>query len=243
MDRYNKSSEFERLEKLADLEKRILGNIEDTKDDTGSSIIPRMIRNDLNLRGSCPIPKEILDHTIDDGMEETISHLHKHKAMMLPGEALYHAIGKKDTDTYNSAMNMGLGDILKMIINRAAVSQTMADKPMHIDDFDVPKHIKIIVRIRGVAPDMLEKSARDKLGTLEMLDGLQLTYMTGKKEIIGAKFAKEHKANLEMLVNDGVIIKVVKILSSGMKTTIIDKTASSDTDDMLYAEMINGSIK
>ncbi len=243
MTPYEKSEAFKRLEKIAELEKRILGNIEDAKDGDDGEYIPESIRKDLKLRGSCPIPKEVLDGTIDEGFDSTISHLSKHRAMMLPGEALYHAIGKKDKGIYNSAINMSLSDILKMIINRAAVSQTQPEMPMHLDRFDEPKHVRIIVRMRGLSPDMLEKSAKSKVDTMDFFDSLQITYMTGRKENLGADYVKEHRKILEKLVNDGVIIKIIKILSSGMKTTIYDKTASSDTEDILYSLMLSGALQ
>lgn len=240
MKPYEISEAFRRLEKLAELEKVILGNIEDAKDGNEGDIIPASIRRDLKLRGSCPVPKEVLDDTMKDGTDATISHMAKHRALMTPGEALYHSIGKKDRGIYNESMGMSLGKLLSMIMNKAAVSQTQAHTPMKIDDFDMPKHIKIIVRMRGLSPDMLEKSAKDHLGTMELLDGLQFTYSTGSTEKVGAKYAKEHKPEIEKLINDGVIIKVIKILSSGMKTTIYDKTASSDVEDLLYLELLSG---
>lgn len=239
MEPYIESEAFKRLRKLAELKKIVLGNIEDVKS-SDKELIPESIREDLRMRGACPIPKEVLDASIDDGMDATIAHMAKHKAMMLPGEALYHAIGKKDRDVYDSSIKMSLSDILEMIINRPVVSQTQPDHPMELDDFDMPKHVKIIVRMRGISPNMLEKSARDHLGTMEMLDGLQFTYMNGSKESIGAKYAKDHKKEIEKLINDGIIIKVIKILSSGMKTTIYDKTASSDIEDLLFIEMLCG---
>lgn len=242
MTPYEKSEAFKRLEKLAELEKVILGNIEDAKDGNGGNIIPESIRRDLKLRGSCPVPKEVLDDTISDGTDATISHMAKHRSIMTPGEALYHAIGKKDRGIYNDSMGMSIGKLLSMIMNKAAVAQTQPETPMKIDDFDMPKHIKVIIRMRGLSPDMLEKSAKDHLGTMELLDGLQFTYMTGNKEKVGAKYAKEHKSVIEKLINDGIIIKVIKILSSGMKTTIYDKTASSDVEDLLYLELLSGII-
>lgn len=240
MNPYKESEAFSRLNKLAELEKRILGNIEDAKDGDNGEFIPESIREDLRLRGSCPIPKEVLDETIDDGLSTTISHMHKHRAMMMPGEALYHAIGKKDRSIYNDAINMSLSDILKMVTNRAAVSQTQPDEPMNIEDFDEPKHIRIIVKLRGTSPDLLSKNANYKLKTEGMVRGLELMYMNGRKEVVGADYVNSHKSNIEMFVNDGVIIKIIKLMSSNMKTTIYDKTASSDIDDAMMLDFIKG---
>ena len=240
MKPYEESEAFRRLEKLADLEKRILGNIEDAKDDGESNIIPDSIRKDLRLRGSCPVPQKVLDDTIDEGTDSLIAHLNKHRAMITPGEALYHALGVKDEGVYKSSMGATLSDIISMITNRAAVSQTMPDTPMKLDDFDEPKHVRIIVRLRGMSPDMLEKSAKDISDTMNFADSLELTYMTGKKEKVGSKYAKEHKDVIKRLINDGVIIKIVKILSSGIKTTVMDKTAADSLYDDLYIEMLAG---
>jgi len=240
MNNFNKSETFKRLEKLADLEKIVSGKIESIKDSDGSIDIPEPITSDLNMRGSCPIPKKILDDTIDDGLDTTIAHLSKHRAMLLPGEALYHAIGVKDPSIYSAALDMTLGDILSMISNVPAVAQENASTPMKLDDFDVPRHIKIIARMRGMSPDMLEKSARDKLGTSDFLSSLELTYMNGRTEKVGKRSIEESKDLINKLINDGVIIKVVKILSSGQKTVVYNKTASSDVDDALYAEMLRG---
>ena len=240
MGNFNKSEAFKRLEKLADLEKIVSGRIESAKDTDGDIDIPKPISDDLRLRGSCPLPQKILDDTIDDGLDATIAHLAKHKAMFLPGEALYHAIGIKDPSVYKSALNMTLGDILSMISNKAAVASEDAPSPMSLDDFDVPKHVKVIIRMRGMSPDMLEKSARDKIGTSDLLSSLEITYMNGRVEKIGKRSVSESKDLINKLINDGVIIKVVKLLSSGQKTTLYEKTASSGIDDMLYAEMLKG---
>lgn len=241
MSPYEMSEAFKRLEKIAELEKIVNGEISDLKDGNNGEYIPDSIREDLRLRGGCPVPKQVLDDAIDDGLDSTIAHLSRHRAMLTPGEALYHAIGNKDFDTYEAARRMSLSDILSMITNKVAVSQTQPDKPMHIDDFDEPRHIRIIVRMRGISPDLLEKSAKDRIGTMEMLDGLQLTYMTGRKETVGRDYVKSHKQTIGKLIDDGIIIKIIKVMSSGMKTTVYNKTASSDVEDMLYLEMLHGS--
>ncbi len=245
MTPYEKSKEFIRLEKIAELEKIILGNIEDAKDGNDGEIIPESVRSSLRDRGASPIPKEVLDKTIDDGLEDTASLLHKHKAMLLPGEALYHAIGKKDNDIYNAATSMRISDILSMITNMPAVSQTRSCKHMDLDDFDEPRHIRIIVKMRGMSPSILSKTAREKinLGNMDTMDAIQLTYVNGRKEKVGPKYAKEHKAIIEQLINDGVIIKAIKILSGGIKVDVLNKTASSDDIyDKMYIEMIKGSL-
>jgi len=240
MTRYETTEEFKRLEKIAELEKRILGEIKDAKDTEGGALIPESIREAMRVRGNSPVPKAVLDNMMDDGLDSSISHMAKHRVMMTPGEALYQAIGKKDNNTYKGALSMTLGDILSMITNRAAVGQTCANKPMSLDDHDVPKHVKVIIRMRGVSPDMLEKSARSILDTRNAMDSYQFTYSNGQKEKFGSKFVSEHKDNLQRMINDGVIIKVIKLLSSGMKNTVYEKNASSDTEDLLYAELLQG---
>jgi hypothetical protein len=162
--------------------------------------------------------------------------------MLLPGEALYHAIGKKDKELYEATRGISLSDILSMIVNKVAVSQTQPETPMHLDDFDQPKHIRVIVKLRGMSPDMLEKNAKSVLDTMDSFDSFELTYMTGKKEKVGKKYAKANKPVIERLINDGIIIKVVKILSSGMKTTVFDKTASFDEYDEIYLEMLSSAV-
>ena len=240
MEAYMTSDAFKRLEKLAELEKRVLGNIIDAKDGNEGDFIPDSISRDLRMRGSCPVPKKVLDDTMEDGLDTTISQLHKNRAFFTPGEALYHALGVKDDDIYNGSINMTLHDILSKITNRAAVGATQPETPMELDDFDKPEHIKVIVRMRGMRPDLLEKSAKDYLGSTNIMDSYRLTYMTGREEKIGAKYLKTHKSIIEGLINDGVIIKVIKIMSSGMKTTVYDKTAASSAEDLLYIELLDG---
>ena len=243
MERYQISEAFKRLEKLAELEKRIMGHISDTKGLSSideSNEIPDSIKESLKIRGSYSVPKPILDDMIDDGMDASVSHMHKHKVMMSPGEALYQAIGKKDEGIYRQAMRFPLRKILSMITNRAAVSATCPNKPMNIEDNDEPKHIKIIIEMRGMNPDTLEKTARDILNTRNALDSFQFIYSNGQKEKFGSKYVKEHKTDIQRLINDGVIIKVIKLLSSGMKDTIYEKNASSEVEDLLYAELLKG---
>lgn len=238
-NRYNKSREFVRLEKLADLEKRILGHVVEAKaDDSDDVYIPNCVQHILSLRAATPVPRHDLDSLIDDGLDTAISHLSEHNIMLTPGEALYGAIGRKDDNTYKSALDMKLSDILSLITNRAVVSQTKASVPMQLDDFDRPKYIQRMIILRGMGPDELGKIASNSLNGRDGLTSFEFVLRNGQTEKFGKQFVSANASNVQSLIDDGVIIKVIKLMSNGRKKTVYTKEASSDMNDILYLKML-----
>ncbi len=252
MTPYEKSPEFIRLEKLAELEKRISGNIEQAKDSDGpiglssiedktSSSIPDAIRKVMVIRSKHSLPIGVLNRGIDDGLPSLISHMARHKIMMTPGEAVYSAIGKKSESIFDQVKNITLGEIMSLIQNKAAVASTCGMKPMRLDDFDVPKHVKVMIKMRGMMPDELHKSASSNTDLKASVHGFEFEFSNGLVSKQPKSFVQENSSNIQDLIDDGAIIKVVQLLSSGRERTVFDKTASFDDTDRMYLEMISGT--
>lgn len=250
MKAFEKSPEFIRLEKLAELEKRILGNIEQAKDshgpiglssiDNSQSNIPEPIKKVMIIRRQHNLPMGVLNRGIDDGLPSLISHMARHRIMMTPGEALYSAIGKKDENIFDQVKNITLGEIMSLIQNKAAVASTCAMKPMRLDDFDIPKHVKVMIKMRGMMPDELHKSASSNTDLRSAVRGFEFEFSNGAVSKHPKSFVQNNSDNIQDLINDGAIIKVVQILSSGRERTVFDKTASFDDIDNMYLQMITG---
>ncbi len=249
MTPYEKSPEFIRLEKLAELEKRILGSIEQAKDSNGpiglssvekedSSPVPEAIKKVIIIRAKHRLPVGVLNRGIDDGLPSLISHIARHKIMMTPGEALYSAIGKKDESIFDQVKNITLGEILSLIQNKAAVASTCSAKPMHLDDFDVPKHVKVMIKMRGMLPDELHKAASNSTDLRVSVKGFEFEFSNGLVVNHPKGFVKKNSSQIQSLIDDGAIIKVVQLLSSGRERTVFDKTASYDDTDRLYISLL-----
>ncbi len=252
MKPYEKTEEFRRLEKLADLQKRISGKVEDIKDSNGSiglssldksDIIPDSIKKVMVIRASMPIPARVLNSGIDDGMPSLISHLSRHKIMMSPGEAMYSAIGRKSNDIFEQVKNLTLGDIFSLIQNKAAVASTCSMKPMGLDEYDVPKYIKTMISLRGMSPDTLHKQASNTGALSAKVDSFKFEFSNGVEATKTKGFVSKNSGQIQDLIDDGAIIKVIQILSSGREKTVFNKTASYDDDDILYAEFLEASLK
>lgn len=251
MPPYEISPEFMRLKKIAELEKRISGAVTGAKDENGpiglksidsspESVIPKTIKRVMIIRGRSPLPLGIMNKIIDGGHDELISHIAKHKIMMTPGEALYSALGRKSPDIFEQIKNITLGEIFSLISNKAAVASTCAPSPMKLDDFDVPKHVKVMIRMRGMMPDELYKDASNTSVYKSEVDGFKFEFSNGAEIRKPKSFVKQNSDTIQDMIDDGAIIKVIQILSSGKERTVFDKTASFDDEDALYIEMLNG---
>lgn len=248
MEPYSKTEEFRRLEKLAELEKRIIGRIERAKDSDGEifglssidnsrrDLVPASIKRIVVIRASSPIPIHALNDGIDDGIDSLASHINRHRIMMTPGEALYTAIGRKDPSIFDEIKNITIGEILGLIQNKAAVASTCAPVHMQLDDFDVPPYVKVMSDMRSMLPDVLYKQASQPLSSPVESFSFQLS--NGVEFNKPKKFVEKHSSNIQKLIDDGAIIRVVQILSSGREKTLYDKTASSGDDDILYVEFL-----
>ncbi len=247
---YEKSPEFIRLEKLAELEKTISGEIKSAKDSNGdiglSSLdnhpmpIPGPIMRVIKIRGKIPLPISVMHDAMDDGHNTLISHISRHKIMMTPGEALYTAMGQKSPDIFDAIRNITIGEILSLVTNKAAVASTCRPSPMVLDDFDVPKHIVTMARLRGMMPDTLHKEASSvDVGPLSpSVHRLKFEFSNGAEVVKPKVFVKQNKDVIQDMIDDGAIIRVVQILSSGRERTVFDKTSSFDETDEMYIEMI-----
>ena len=251
---YLKSKEFIRLEKLAELEKRVDGKIDSVRNSDSDfdaddvlpsssglsgighmrTIIPRMVMRAL-MQKSQPVPTSVLNSCIDDGVDTASAHFSKNSIRISPAEAAYIAIGKKDDSIMDSLSGIKLSDILSMISNRPAVSQYSPGAPMSLDDFDQPKHIKIMIRMKGMSPEELSKTAKDNpLDDSSMFNSMEITMSNGKKMVQGRDALRDNKRRLQELIDDGIIIKIVKLMSGGQKKTVYKKTASdTELDDLL----------
>lgn len=157
---------------------------------------------------------------------------------MTPGEALYSAIGKKSPDIFEQIKNITIGEILSLIQNKAAVASSCRPEPMNLDRFDVPRHIKIMRIMRSMSPDELHKQASDRGILSSSVHGFKFEFSNGTEVSKPKSYVHRNKENIQELINDGAIIKVVQILSSGRERTVFDKTASFDEMDELYIEML-----
>jgi hypothetical protein len=248
MTPYEKSPEFIRLEKLAELEKIVSGSIERAKDSDGevglSSIdnkpmqIPDPIKKVIVIRRSINLPIGMMHKAMDEGHDSLLAHISRHKIMMTPGEALYTAMGRKSPDIFEQIKNITIGEILELIQNKAAVASTCRPSPMMLDDFDIPKHISGMIAIRGMKPDTLYKSAKNTDIYDSKVHQIKFEFSNGEEVAKPKKFVESNHKVIQEMIDDGAIIKVVQILSSGKERTVFDKYASADDEDMLYIEMI-----
>jgi hypothetical protein len=248
MNPYKKSPEFIRLEKLAELEKIVSGRIEKAKDENGpiglssleqdSDLIPEPIKKVILIRRSISLPIGVMNRAIDEGHDSLLAHIARHKIMLTPGEALYSAMGVKSQDIFDQIKNITIGEILQLIKNKAAVAETCRPPVMRLDDFDVPKHIKAMILMRGMSPDTLYKSARDTGIFSSKVSHIKFEFSNGEEIKKPKKFVEKNQDVIQEMIDDGAIIKVVQILSSGKERTVFDKQASADDEDMLYIEMI-----
>ena len=249
MEPYSISEDFRRLQKIAELEKRVSGEISEAKDSdgkigltsisSGADAIPESIKKVIIIRASSSVPHKILDSMIDDGHDMSLAHIAKRKIFMSPGEALYTAIGKKDSSIFDSIKNITLGEILSLVQNKAAVSATCAPSPRHIDDFDVPKHIAPLIVMRSMLPNVLHKQASNSSSLSSKIKDFKFQFSNGMETTQPKTFVRKNADSIQNLIDDGAIIKVVQILSSGNERTIFDKTASFDDYDIMYSVFLN----
>lgn len=252
------SIEFKRLLKLAELEKRIEGTVEKMKDSTGDLDVSDIVENEkkgLSSISSPPvsipamiiaalkakrerISSDTLHSCMDEGIDSTVGHIVKHRIAMSPEDATYLAIGRKDSGIRDSLRGMTISKLLSMITNQSAVSQYEPEKPMSIDDFDQPRHIKVMITMKGISPSELGKTARSKRDALKedtIFDNIEFTLSNGQKVKKSKEQALHDKDKLQQLINDGVIIKVIKLLSSGQRKTVYEKLAEDmDLNDILH---------
>ncbi len=254
---YNKSKFFKRLEKLAELEKRIAGTIEQARDNEGDVDISSLVNEGKSglssiRKTTVSIPKLIasalmqkrrgvntseLNSCIDDGIDATSGHFAKHKISVSPEEAAYIAIGKKDDGIRSALSGLKISDILSMIGNKAAVSEYSPEKSMNIEDYDQPKHIRIMIVAKGMSPGELGKAASTKnpIGQSTIFEAVELELSTGQKVRKNKEQAVHDKTKIQEMVDDGTIIKIIKILSSGQNKVVYNKfAAEASVDDILY---------
>ena len=250
MSPYEISLEVRRLMKLSGLKKEVSADTLVAKDSQGpvglSGIrsikddIPEPIANVMRIRARLPIPAEVLHRAMDEGIPSLVSHFTRHRIMMSPGESLYTAMGRKNPDLFESIKNITLGEILSLAQNKAAVASTCALPPMRLDHFDEPRHIRIIAATRGMSPDILSKQAKDN-GLAGNLQAYQFEFASGVEDTQSKDFVKHNSGVIQDMIDDGTIIKVVQLMSTGRQKTIFEKTASFSDEDALFAIFIASS--
>lgn len=231
---YKQSGDFQYLQKLSDLEKildthAIAGK---TKDTINRNLAP--VKDIVDARARIRVPLEDLNAAIDSGIEEFAGHVHARKIVLKPQEAMYVSIGEKDKALYNLLDNITLTDIIKMIKNKAAVSQFPCPTPMSIGRNDIPKHISRIMMIRSNSPRVLFKQAKDS----NIAESYRVTMHGGDDIVLGQKFIDENHERVKSLITDGTIIKMVKLYSNGKESDSLVKKAMVDIDDMLYLSLV-----
>jgi len=239
-----------RLLKRASLEKTIEGHIINSKGDLLNQDIEQMddpvlgnIRKIMVIRAHNPLPVRILNNIIDDGMPSLMSYIDKYRLGLTPGEALYLSIGKKDNTIFNSVKSLNLNDILGLI------EQKLNDIPIHkimnapqcplepIEEYSMPKHIKVTVIARSMSPSLLMKQASKHKDYKATIEGFRFEFVNGEEDFKPKRFIEHHIDNIQDMIDEGVIVKVVQILGNGKEKVLLDKTASSIDEDYLYAFM------
>jgi len=245
MENYKKSNEYKVLEKLADLEKRLEAYNLKAKDSNGeiglSSIdkntVPAPIKRIIIIKKSMPIPLHVMNSAIDDDFDVLLSHMSRHKIMPTPGEALYMALGKKDPFIFDAIKDITIGDILRMARNKAAVAATTCPSPMRLDEFDIPKYIKIMSELRGFAPDELRKEASDSNKFSSSVEKIKFEFSNGNETELSKKYVKRNADDIQRLIDDGAIIRVVQILNSGREHTVY-YNPGINAEDSVYLELL-----
>lgn len=239
---YNETDDFLTLQKLSDLEKRI-------ENDTIDGKFKNMIKKDISpmakvmkIRFSTRIPIEDMNESIRSGTDEFSSHLHARNIVLKPQEALYHAIGKEDKALYDLLSGITITDIMSMIKNKAAVSQFKCGRNMDISSNDIPRHIGRMMVLRSVLPSVLAKEAEyhiDK-GKPDIRELFVLTTDKGESINVGSKSLNRNIEEIEKYVNDGTIIKVIKMYHNGNKSRNLIKKADMNLEDGMYLSLLYG---
>lgn len=231
------SNGYEYLKKLADLEKiieseSVAGKTKDTYRRMVSPISP-ILKERMRVR----IPVDVLNKTIDDGTHDFVSHVHKHKIILRPEEALYHAMGRKDPSLYDMLRGITLGDILDMAKNKHAIKQMSCRGPFDIADNDVPRHIGRIAILRGTSEPVMRKLA---FSEKNMMRTYKIELKGGEDIKLGEKFVRENIESINTMIDDGMIVKVMRMYDNGKGEKTLYKSADVDIRDSIYLSLIYG---
>jgi len=237
---YRETEDFRTLKKLSDLEKRIESESIDGKfrGMVRKNIEP--IKKVVRLRFSTRIPLSDMNESIRSGTDEFASHVHARKIVLRPQEAMYHAIGKEDKALYDLLSGITITDIMGMIRNKAAVRQFKCGNLMSLADHDVPKHISRIMILRSNRPDILRKEALSKEPAPSIKESFEFTNKEGEEFILGAKDVKKNFKNIERYVNDGTIVKVIRLYHNGNRSENLIKEGAVSIEDSLYLSLLYG---
>ena len=231
---YRETEDFKALKKLSDLEKRLESDALDGKfrGMVKKSVEP--IKGLMRMRFSTRIPLSDMNETIRSGTDEFASHVHARGIVLRPQEAMYHAIGREDKALYDLLSGITITDIMGMIRNKAAVSQFKCPRNMDIEEPDVPRHISRIMILRSNLPSVIRKEAMDGSAIDDIKDSFEFTTKKGETFVLGSKSVKRDFKQIEKFVNDGVIIKVIRLYHDGKKTGNLIKSASVNIKDSMY---------
>ena len=225
---YDKSDDYKYLEKLAELERIIEMEVERGKTTSGVNSISTVFNRAIKDRQRNRLSISLLNETIDDGIDEFGGHVKLHGIILRPDEALYHAIGRKDPEIYEAVRGISISDIISMITNRAMVQTHTCGAPMRIAPNDVPIHIEKIAMVRSSRIDRVIEQNKSLPKIAKDLDVMyDVTLKDGKKFQLGGKFVESDLRRMKELVNDGVIIKMIKIYADGRKENVIRKTSGN----------------
>jgi hypothetical protein len=239
---YRETPDFLTLKKLSDLEKRVENDIlgGKFKDMIRKNVEP--MKKVVRIRFSTAVPLSDMDESIRSGTDEFASHVHARGIMLKPQEALYHAIGRNgDKALYDLLSGITITDIMSMIRNKAAVSQFRCGRNMDIGESDVPRHIKKIMILRSNLPDILRKEAKlliDK--NPDIRESFEFTTEQGEVFTLGSKSVNKNLKRISKYVDDGTIVKVIKLYHNGKKSTNLIKKADVALEDSLYLSVLYG---
>jgi len=237
---YRETNDFLTLKKLSDLEKRIES---DTLDGKFKGMVKKNIepvKGIVRMRFSTRIPLSDMNESIRSGTDEFASHVHARGIVLKPQEALYHAIGREDKALYDLLSGITITDIMGMIRNKASVAQFKCGRNMHISENDVPRHISRIMVLRSNLPEVLRKEALKEEESPDIRESFELTTEKGETFILGSKYVKKNFSQIEKYVNDGTIVKVIKLYHNGNKSSNLIKKAEVDILDSMYLSTLYG---